>query len=238
MEASATLLKKGAVKSCGCARRNNSRSLDMLDLVGKVYGKLTVTAVAHSKNYVYDVVCSCGNTAQVKRYDLLSGHTKTCGCWQRPLKHGATDTKLYSIWLAMKARCLNPNATNYKWYGGRGIAVCSEWLDFTKFKSDMGEPPFDGATLDRKDTLKDYSASNCKWSSMVEQQNNRRSSVRYVYRGVNFTLKSLSEELGIKESTLAGRLYTGMTIEEAATGLRETKPVRKRLAGNLLYREE
>lgn len=43
-----------------------------------------------------------------------------------------TDAPVYQTWRAMIARCTNPRATNYPYYGGRGIAVCERWLDAEK----------------------------------------------------------------------------------------------------------
>jgi hypothetical protein len=31
------------------------------------------------------------------------------------------------VWRGMISRCYNPNAGNYKNYGGRGITVCDRW---------------------------------------------------------------------------------------------------------------
>jgi hypothetical protein len=33
----------------------------------------------------------------------------------------------YKVWRAIKNRCFNKNATDYKYYGGRGITVCGLW---------------------------------------------------------------------------------------------------------------
>ena len=48
--------------------------------------------------------------------------------------HGYRYTKLYQIWNKMKQRCLNPKATHYENYGGRGITICTEWLEFIPFR--------------------------------------------------------------------------------------------------------
>lgn len=47
----------------------------------------------------------------------------------------------YYSWRNMRDRCNNPGATGYKFYGGKGISVCKEWDEFTKFLKDMGPRP-------------------------------------------------------------------------------------------------
>ena len=50
------------------------------------------------------------------------------------MKHGGKGVKLYTVWGNMKDRCLNLNNHAYKDYGGRGITICNEWLEFTPFR--------------------------------------------------------------------------------------------------------
>lgn len=56
------------------------------DLTGRVFGKLTV--IERSTNHMdggsrWKCVCECGNIVNIPRRFLLSGHTKSCGCYQR-----------------------------------------------------------------------------------------------------------------------------------------------------------
>jgi hypothetical protein len=63
----------------------------------------------------------------------------------------------------MKTRCLNPNASTYPRYGGRGVKVCERWLDFENFLADMGEAPGPGYQLHRIDSTRGYEPGNCEW---------------------------------------------------------------------------
>lgn len=124
-----------------------------------------------------------GTRREVMLADLVSG--KSAGIFRKNVvpKHGMTDTNIHKRWRSMKNRCLNPNASNYENYGGRGITICDRWLySFENFYKDMGDAP-KGLTLDRIDNDGDYEPSNCKWSTYKEQVNNtrltKRTEVRY-----------------------------------------------------------
>lgn len=75
----------------------------------------------------------------------------------------------------MKTRCLNPRATQYPHYGGRGIKICERWLSFENFLADMGERP-PGMCIDRIDNDGNYEPGNCRWTTMRVQVDNRRTS--------------------------------------------------------------
>ena len=72
--------------SCGCYRQNKPAS-NLLNLVGKRFGKLTVLSFAYIQNsYSYwNCKCDCGNTFIACGKLLTRGTTKSCGC----LKHNA-----------------------------------------------------------------------------------------------------------------------------------------------------
>ncbi len=139
--------------------------------------------------------CSCGLEKEIDFFDVKYGKSKSCGCHASRLtsernksfiKHSMSKTRTYASWNCMKSRCMNKNNPDFHNYGGRGIKVCDRWLSsFENFLNDMGERPKD-MTLDRKDSDGNYEPSNCKWSTSVEQQLNRRVRANSTsqYRGV------------------------------------------------------
>lgn len=82
--------------------------------------------------------------------------------------------RLRKRWWAMIDRCENPRSTKWDDYGGRGIAVCSQWHDFESFLADVGYPPDPLLTLDRIDNDGDYAPGNVRWATRAEQRLNQR----------------------------------------------------------------
>lgn len=87
---------------------------------------------------------------------------------------GVVRGPTYNSWRMMKNRCTNPNAMDWKYYGGRGITMCDRWRSFDNFLADMGERPDIFLTLDRIDNEKGYSPKNCRWATKQEQRLNQR----------------------------------------------------------------
>jgi hypothetical protein len=77
-------------------------------------------------------------------------------------------------WRMMHSRCYRQDAPNYHLYGGRGIKVCERWHNFASYLQDMGIPPADGLSLDRRNNDGDYSPENCRWATQAEQCGNKR----------------------------------------------------------------
>ncbi len=87
--------------------------------------------------------------------------------------HGRYKTPEYNSWNGIIQRCTNPKSQNWHRYGGRGIRVCSEWLDFETFLRDMGEKPGPGYSIDRIDNDGNYEPGNCRWVTHKENCANR-----------------------------------------------------------------
>lgn len=128
-------------------------------------------------------------------------------------KHGyATGgvSSTYSRWYRMIERCHNPSCSDYKYYGARGIKVCSRWRrSIISFVTDMGIAPH-GKTLDRINNDGNYCKSNCRWATRKEQRQNQRypKNTRFLtFEGQTLSISEWAKKKEIKYITLYARIY-------------------------------
>ena len=179
----------------------------LIDMVGKKFNKLLVlrdSGIRGARNRIkYVCLCDCGNESIVFGEPLRREHTKSCGCDKsiKMTKHGMHGTPTYRSWDKMIQRCTNPNNEAYRYYGGRGIGVCDDWLDFSKFFMDMGVRP-KGTTIERLDSNSWYCKENCKWATTTEQMNNTSRNIIVSISSRLITVKELAQ--------LTGRTYNNV----------------------------
>jgi len=113
----------------------------------------------------------------------------------------------------MLTRCKNLKNDNFPNYGGRGISVCARWEKFPAFLEDMGARP-SGTTLDRIDCDGDYNPQNCRWSFCVDQNNNKRNTIRITAFGETKPLMEWARELNLSVNMLHKRVSRGWTGEK------------------------
>lgn len=124
-------------------------------------------------------------------------------------KHGLCGTPEYHIWADMVQRCENPNAPEYKNYGGRGIAICYRWRKSAgDFVRDVGFRPTPKHEIERINNNGNYEPGNCKWETRRNQILNSRHCHRLIFNGESFSLSEWAIRLGIKCSTLSARINT------------------------------
>lgn len=80
-----TSLRNGAVKSCGCLRREHASKIGkrgVIDLEGNRYGRLVVLGRVNpqSGRVSWLCRCDCGTEVAVRATSLRTGNTKSCGC--------------------------------------------------------------------------------------------------------------------------------------------------------------
>ena len=125
----------------------------------------------------------------------------------------------------MKSRCYNENDKRYYDWGGRGVDICPKWLEnpdeFVSWSLENGYAP--GLSIDRIDNNKGYSPDNCRWVTLAENNQNRRSSKLYSINGKTQNLQQWCNEYSISRGMVNRRLEMGWDIEKALTVPKRTR---------------
>ena len=215
---SATSLRSGATKSCGCLHRELVSARSSFDLVGKTFGRLTVVQkVGTDKhgNLLWKCICSCDDhgTVITTSAHLMSGHTQSCGCYKRDrsseahLKYDNPTDEYLAVHLfgGMKQRCYNPNDTRFTTYGGRGIRICDEWLRNPQLFADWAKSNGyrKGLSIERIDNNGPYSPDNCRFIQLEEQSTNRTTARLITVCGITQSVSQWAHAMKIDP----GKLY-------------------------------
>lgn len=136
-----------------------------------------------------ECICDCGNTKCVSLSTVI--HYRINGCdtcrlnnmgqsisiGRKKRSHGQCGTRIHRIWKGIKSRCLNSNRWEYNSYGGRGIKICDDWLQFKNFYEWAHKSGYrDDLTIERINVDGDYCPENCTWATQSQQMNNTRTS--------------------------------------------------------------
>lgn len=204
------------------------------DLSGERFSRWTVINEAEPKiergnrriRY-WNCVCECGTKRAVLERSLVSGVSRSCGCYhsdimkevgKRTVTHGMSNSRLYAIYKHMHNRCYNQNDIRYERYGGRGISVVDEWHNFENFMSwAFGNGYADNLSIDRIDLDKDYSPDNCRWATISEQANNKSNNQKYTYNGETHTIAEWARIVDMPYKKLWKRFHVGWSTERALT---------------------
>lgn len=184
---------------------------------GQIFGRLT--ALDRDGIRVH-CRCECGVVVLVRRRNLVSGGTRSCGCLNQEVRrsratHGMTRTPEYYSWIEARRRCLDRAHHKFHDYGARGITMFPVWADnFSAFLSYMGPRP-GGMSLDRINNDGHYEPGNCRWATPLVQARNTRQNRQVILGGVSRTISECGEISGLPRSTITSRLNRGWSIEDA-----------------------
>lgn len=185
---------------------------------------------------VAEFSCDCGADVVAPVGRVRQGKPKSCGCFRadETRKRGKSNLGLrrrlvplgmrvdehpdYWIWQGLRQRCNNPKAPDFGNYGGRGIRVCPAWENsFDSFRAGMGPRPSLSHSIDRINNDGDYEPGNCRWASMSEQANNKRTNTVLEHNGRRQNVSQWATETGINVTTILARLARGWPVEKTLT---------------------
>lgn len=189
-----------------------------IDLTGNVYGRLTVLSYVDKDKTgcsKWFCLCECGNIKVISSKVFKNSKFASCGCLRTFIysesakKHGYYGTKEYRAWQAIKNRCLNSRDKSYYKYGGKGITVCSEWINsFESFINHVGKCPGKKFSIDRIDNTKGYEPGNVRWATISEQQKNRSVCYFWFIDGIKFdSITEAASHFSVTNGTIYKWVY-------------------------------
>lgn len=190
------------------------------DLTKLKVGMLTVASFAGTISgfALWNCICECGKSSVVRSLNLVrTSPTRSCGCIKKNqktrLRHGRTRTPEHTAWSAMIQRCTDANYHWWPHYGGRGIKICRRWMLFENFFADMGVRPTAHHSLDRINNEGNYTARNCRWATIQQQAENRRTNRYLTFEGRRLTVTQWAREIGLSKSAMFLRVSKGWSVQ-------------------------
>lgn len=158
---------------------NRKKNPAYKDLVGQVFGKLTVledSGERKNRRVLWDCKCECGNIVRINGKYLLSGDTKSCGCYSKGNAHNRKGYKDISgsYWGTLKSNAkkrgvpfeITPIEAWEVLQKQNGICALSG-IELVLVNNYRDERPYHTASLDRIDSTKSYTKDNIQWVHKV-----------------------------------------------------------------------
>ena len=117
-----------------------------------IWENVQKTTERHGDGHLlYTASCKfCGKCFKMKLSDLKIA--KKC----KHIKTGIKNERILKIFVLMKIRCYKENDKSFKFYGGKGIKICDEWLNNPKAFEEwaLNNGYKENLTIDRKTLVK------------------------------------------------------------------------------------
>ena len=136
---------------------------------------------------------------------------------------GKEGHPLAKTWEALMIRCYDKKHWGYRNYGGKGVSVCDDWLEFRKFAKDAEQlPGYEDKIRSKsreyaldKDILGNgflYSKDTCAWVSSARNNAEKHNTIYVVEKGgIQYefdNIKKFCDEHGVESKNFSD-LWTG-----------------------------
>ena len=188
------------------------------DLLGKRFGTLTINEIAPRKQVgmknvvMAKVSCDCGGSEVRRLNGIIHSRKPMCERCRRNKQKYHRNDPLYGTWVGMMNRCYKEQSPSYRWYGAKGIRVCSEWHHESIFSDwAIANGWHKGSNIDRIDNTGDYSPSDCRVVDPIVNQQNRSDNIMLTYNGETRCESEWERLLGFRRGRIQGRRRMGIT---------------------------
>jgi len=112
----------------------------------------------------------------------------------------------------MNRRCISKEPKKMRSYSSRGIKCL--WKSFEEFRDDMYDSFLEhrdmygeaNTTIERIDVNGNYCKENCRWATLREQGNNRRTNRFVEYKGKKYSVTELARKFNKHRRFIFNRL--------------------------------
>ena len=195
------------------------------DIVGETIGIYYVSYRCGERtkdgHALYHVVCTkCGWETNMRKHHMRRAtqclHFGKDGRYRRDIRWG--NERLQNIYHHMMNRCYDSSCKEFRFYGGKGIGVCDEWrYNSSSFKEwALSSGYCDDLTIDRIDSSKNYSPSNCRWIPLTENCKYKSSTFLLEVNGEKHTGRDWAKicHLGTNTINMLLRQYSTSDVQK------------------------
>lgn len=177
-------------------RHKNRGGHNKIDLVGRVFDKLTVlsdTGMRKTRRPIWLCQCECGKKTKVLSKYLLTGDTRSCGCLQNPKGNAHNRTGYKSVngsyWYHIKQNAVKRGIPfeitaqqAYELWKKQENKCAVSGLPIMIVDSYRDDGTKQTASIDRIDSLKGYIVDNIHWvDKRINVMKNRWSMDEFLY---------------------------------------------------------
>lgn len=134
------------------------------------------------------------------------------------------NKRIGSIYRGITNRCYDERNKAYRWYGGKGIGVCDEWLHnpllFEEWSLENGYE--DSLSIDRINPDEDYCPENCRWVSFDDNSRYKSTTRVIEVDGERHTGREWADLLNIGTNTI-NQIYRDYGEEKTKEFIRRRK---------------